>query len=113
MKTLRCWNGRGHTARGDSFYVAAYSVADAARLLARATFILRKITFLMDDWWFKKECSSYQREIRDYFSECWGDPMDGITPVRGVWYSSDDREQPKLVLSGNATESADGSGKPK
>jgi hypothetical protein len=30
-------------------------------------------------------------EIRDYWSEdCWGRPMDGITPERGAWVFDED-----------------------
>jgi len=67
-KTLRLWNGRwqdrGHV------YVAAYTRAEAGRLLVQAA---------------GREIPAIDREIREYFSECWGNPMEGITPERGVW----------------------------
>jgi hypothetical protein len=73
-KTLRLWNGRwqdrGHV------YVAAYTRADAGRLLSQAA-----------------GCTlpAIDREIRDYFNECWGNTMEGITPERGVWVRSGSR----------------------
>ena len=73
-KTLRLWNGRWKD-RG-RVYVAAYTRADAGRLLSQAA---------------GAELPAIDREIRDYFSECWGNTMDGITPERGVWVQTGSR----------------------
>ena len=71
------WEGRAHV------YVAAYSVADAYRMLA--------------------EVSGYNRgwrhEINVYFSKgLWGNSMDGIELERGVWVQGNYNEKPKRVL---------------
>lgn len=68
-KQLKIWNGRW--GGGSHVYVAAYSRADAGRLLCKAAgYQLRGI----------------DREIKEYFSEGhWGRRMAGITPERGVW----------------------------
>lgn len=74
-KELRLWNGRpyGVLPRGDwdkgySIAVAAYSMADARRVCVESG------------------CGDPGiNEIRNYWSECWGNSMGGITPERGVW----------------------------
>jgi hypothetical protein len=70
-KVLKIWNGRGSEDRSH-LYLAAYSRADAARLLVEAypyTTVGQGIP-----------------ELKNYFVEgCWGKTMDGITPERGVW----------------------------
>ena len=54
-------------------YIAAYSVADAIRVL--------------DEYVGGRGNST---EIRKYWAhDCWGNPMDGITPERGLWVSED------------------------
>lgn len=55
--------------RGESGFVAAYSRADAVRLINEAL------------GWRAVSDS----ELRDYWSECWGTPMEDITPERGLW----------------------------
>lgn len=85
-KELKIWNGRGGCIwerqlpielqghRAYHIYIAAYSVADACRLI--------------------NEVNGYERnnaqEIKVYFSKgCWGNNMEGITPERGIWISHD------------------------
>lgn len=82
-KTLKIWNGRGYCCHKSSdplwsgippsayshAYVAAYSRADARRVIAEYT-----------------GREPHDAEIRDYWSEgAWGNDMKGITPERGLW----------------------------
>lgn len=67
-KPLRLWNGRWED--GKTAFVAAYSRADAGRLLCQAA---------------GKDLRGIDNELKDYFNQCWGDTMNGITPERGVW----------------------------
>jgi hypothetical protein len=81
QKQLRLWNGpfldRKHC------YVAAYSVADANKIMMQAA---------------GRQHGSFASYIREYFSECWGTPMAGIIPERGLWAkSSSDRVPQRLV----------------
>lgn len=76
-KALRLYNGRGQERRDASgrwettghVYIAAYSHADAVRVMREAGF------------------NSFTRhELMTYFSKgCWGNRMLSVTPVRGVW----------------------------
>lgn len=74
MKTLRLWNGRPHGVLPTTDWtethvcIAAYSAADARRVCAEAGL---------------GEPSA--SELKNYFSECWGNDMKGISPARGVW----------------------------
>lgn len=73
-KQLRLWNGRPYGVLPHSEWknahvcVAAYSMEDARRVCLEAG---------MRD--------PGVREIKEYWSECWGNDMDGITPERGIW----------------------------
>jgi hypothetical protein len=73
-KPLQVWNGHWRDRR--HVYVAAYNRADAGRLLETAA---------------GESIPAIDREIRDYFHETWGKPMEGITPERGVWVQSGSR----------------------
>ncbi len=74
MKALRLFNGRPYGIlpndmwKGSHVCIAAYSIADAQRVCVEAG--------LHDPGY---------HEIKEYFSECWGNDMSGITPERGVW----------------------------
>jgi len=72
MKKLKLWNGRSYGVIGsviDSHInVAAYSRVDVRRLCLEAG--------LNDPG---------DTEIKEYWSECWGNSMSGITPERGIW----------------------------
>jgi hypothetical protein len=88
-RALKLFNGRGqyHEASGLSghLYIAAYSVADALRVLMEHGFE-----------------SVSRREINEYFAECWGNSMDGVQPERGVWTIDDNPEaKPKRVKASN------------
>jgi len=81
-RQLKVWNGRGYCCyklddpRWASFNhptrvhacVCAHSRADAARVIESYTG--HKVT---------------DAELRDYWAECWGNSMKGITPERGLW----------------------------
>ena len=81
VKTLRLFNGgRG---RGDYLYIAAYSVQDAARLMAAAERVRRGKDYKT----VALDLGRNAREIKEYFAECWGDSMKDVVPERGVWYA--------------------------
>jgi len=82
-KQLKLYNGRGWACvkRSDpkwngvspdkvSISAAAYSRADLRRLIEEYT-----------------GADPGLAELRDYWVECWGDDMAGITPERGLWMS--------------------------
>ena len=77
---LILFNGRWGRDNRQHIYIAAYSKADAARILNEIE------PFSWRAWLY---------EINKYFSVgCWGNRMDGIVPQRGAW-----------VTKGNPTES--------
>ena len=90
MKKLRLFNGRFKNHK--HIYIAAYSLADAARILAEA--------------YNKEQGSSYTDssmtyEILTYFSkDCWGTRMLGIEPKRGAWIQSeyDYNDPPQRII---------------
>lgn len=86
-KTLKLWNGRWYPFRGQTVYVAAYSRADAVRLLNTVP-DGRGITDF---------------EIKTYWSGgsencCWGTAMEGIQPERGAWLVQQRGEAPKRLV---------------
>jgi hypothetical protein len=95
QRVLRCWNGCALWMRREdderwknvpfngsvSGYVAAYSRADARRVIAQYTGMEPSDT-----------------ELREYWSECWGNSMDGITCERGLWIQFSDHEKPVRVV---------------
>jgi hypothetical protein len=64
---LKRWNGRGWD-NVEHVFVAAYSAAEAVRLLKAAG---------------HSHMTTY--ELKVYFWKTWGEPMKGIRPERGVW----------------------------
>ena len=74
MKTLKFWNGRVYGILPQAQWknthacIAAYSMADARRVCVEAG---------MSD--------PGATEIKNYFSECWGNDMAGVAPERGLW----------------------------
>jgi hypothetical protein len=72
-KQLIKWNGRaqGNKYRNGVFYVAAYSEAEAARLIMKAGGM---------------EGMSGLNEIKKYYSKAWGNPMQGIEPTEPCVY---------------------------
>lgn len=82
-KKLKMWNGRG-LGRLNNYHisVAAYSQKQAAELVSEASGIRAGIS-----------------EIRDYYSPCWGNSMDGITPeIPCVWIEVKHSGQPKRII---------------
>lgn len=72
-KPLRLWNGRPYGVLSQKEWhlhvnIAAYSIADACRVCTESG--------LHDPGY---------REIKEYWSECWGNNMEGIIPQRGIW----------------------------
>lgn len=68
-KKLKIWNG-GHYNGKTHYSVAAYSQKQAAELVTKAGY------------------PTTISELRTYFSPCWGNNMNGITPEVGVWVSN-------------------------
>lgn len=69
-KKLKLWNGR-MSPPYDHGYVAAYSRADAIRVIAEG---------------LGRGSRGMVTELRDYWSEgAWGNQMIGIKPERGLW----------------------------
>lgn len=82
-KKLRIWNGRGH-GRYSYFYVAAYSRAEAARLIAQAAGYANR---------------GFEQEVKDYYSETWGTPMKGIIPTEPCVYAQlTENDKPQKVI---------------
>lgn len=79
MRKLRLFNGRAisHEWRGWHTNIAAYSKADAARLLYEAGQY--------------RSVSNALYEVNNYFSECWGTAMEKAIPMpeRGVYMSKE------------------------
>jgi hypothetical protein len=76
VKQLKLWNGRVYGVlpqsdwKGTHLYVAAYSAADARRLCLELGY-----------------ADPGANEVKKYWSPCWGNAMEGITPERGIWVS--------------------------
>jgi hypothetical protein len=72
-RVLKIWNGRcTENLRGTHLFLAAYSQADACRMLS--------------ELYPRLNPSQWNREMTIYFNKnCWGNTMEGITPERGVW----------------------------
>jgi hypothetical protein len=69
-RKLRIWNGRGDYRKFPGhFYVCATTKKRAVELVTQAG----RAFFSM-------------RELNEYWSELWGNPMKGVTPEEGVWY---------------------------
>ncbi len=79
MRKLKVWNGRGYCckkwvdkrwagAETRHAYVCAYSRADARRVIA-------------------EYCGQIppDSELKEFWSECWGNSMEGIKRERGLW----------------------------
>ena len=86
MKTLKTWNGQDWQSKGGHLYVAAYSLADAVRLVNEA---YRKISGCEDRLDINNNPSiGFARTM--WSPNCWGNAMNGITPERGVWHQKKD-----------------------
>ena len=84
-RPLHLFNGRwmeGRHGCGHA-YVAAYSRADAARVITEA---------------LGYEPRGILNELKVYWSQgTWGDHMKGITPERGIWVQRDRQAKPMRV----------------
>lgn len=82
-KKLKIWNGRGYRKYNSGhIYVAAYSQKQAVELICKAC-----------------ECYIGVYEIQNYYSNCWGNPMDGIVPTEPCVYASKElRDKPIRIL---------------
>lgn len=70
------YRGRGH------YYIAANSIGDCATLMSQAT----TLHYTPND-------------VRTIFNKnCWGRSMDGIKPVRGVWFQKNNSQDPPVKL---------------
>lgn len=94
MRQLKVWNGRGYDCRNRSdprwdnigfsrsvhASVCAYSRADAKRVVG-------------------EYCGNdlSETEIKEYWSKCWGNAMDGIKRERGVWLEFEDGKPIKVI----------------
>lgn len=103
-RELKVWNGRGwcchnpkdprwKDVRPDtvSAFICAFSRADARRVIAEYTGILPG-----------------DAELRDYFSEVWGNPMKGVRHERGLWLQFGRHTAPVRVLGGDTPSPAHG-----
>ena len=76
QRVLKIWNGAGHgVLERQSVYIAAYSLKQAAELLAKVS-----------------QCTNrgFENAIRTYYSAgCWGKPMNGIVPTEPCVYLQD------------------------
>lgn len=82
---LKLYNGRWF--EGKRIYICAKSRADAARMLTE----------------YKGYCRGWSDEIKNFYSECWGNSMSGIRPERGLWISDGYRDTPKKVFTPKET----------
>jgi hypothetical protein len=95
-KALKIWNGRGYCchkrddprwngiaiSKSIPAYVAAYSRADARKVIA--------------EYCGHEPADS---ELRDYWAAgCWGSSMDGVVPERGLWLQFDSKQSPVRVI---------------
>lgn len=84
-KELKKWNGRSHGSKYQSghFYIAAYSQKQASEIAGMASGYNRPLDI---------------SEIRNYYSNCWGNPMSGIEPSNPcVYYQKHWSDTPKLI----------------
>ena len=94
-RKLKVWNGRGYCAnasdrderwksckRNDPLHIniCAHSREDARKVIEEYCGKLPSVA-----------------ELRDYFSPCWGNSMNGITPERGLWIEFEMNKPVKVV----------------
>ena len=96
-RKLKLFNGGDWACRGGHLYVCAYSQQDAVDLANQA---YRKIKGYEDR---PDICPFTIGHVRVYWAKgCWGNPMAGIVPERGVWWRKQaygpDRTDPVRVM---------------
>ena len=85
-RKLILMNGRWGHDNGQHIYIAAYSKADAARILNGLQ------EHINGDW------HGWLYEINKYFNKgVWGNKMDGIKPERGAWVTESYGTRPRKV----------------
>lgn len=99
-RPLKVWNGRAYGvlpqsqwkqgSDGAHIYACAYSVAD--------------LQSLCDELGLHRIAAS---EVKNYWSACWGNQMDGIQPERGIWVAYGYNKKPERITK-PATEGGDG-----
>lgn len=82
-KQLKKWNGRASGRMKGHFYVAAHSQKQAAELIHKAGGNMGGSSI----W-----------EIRNYYSNCWGNAMNGIEPIEPCVYHQVHYETPNRIL---------------
>lgn len=76
-RKIKIWNGRGHGKfQKGHIYVAAYSQKQAAELVSKACFGNDHPNIVSSN------------EIREYYSDCWGNSMDGIEATEPCVYAT-------------------------
>ena len=95
MKTLKIWNGSSLAWSEGHMYVAAYSLADAVRMVNAA---YRKVMGYEEHPEINPVGMSYARKM--WSPNCWGNAMEGITPERGVWFKKRgfSNEKPERII---------------
>lgn len=90
-KELKKWNGRsgGEYKRG-SFYIAAYTKKQAGELLSRLLYSVSE-----PDEFLTNRCI---REINEFYSPHWGNPMEDINPTEPCVYYRKHIETPTRIL---------------
>lgn len=89
MKKLKYWNGRGHGMYSrHHISVAAYTQKQAAELVSRACYPNSRSAVP----WINV------REIREYYSPCWGDDMDGVVPDAPCLYVKENGAQRLKII---------------
>lgn len=83
MRKLKIFNGRDWHCRG-SLYIAAYSLKDAVDLVNAA---YRKINGYEDR--LDIHPTTICEAQKYWHKDCWGVPMNGVTPERGVWWTKE------------------------
>jgi hypothetical protein len=82
-RKLKLWNAPWYPFQGQTLNVAAYSQKDALALL-HELFPRRHFVTL--------------GEIQKFWSPCWGNSMQGITPERGAWLERERFAKPVRVM---------------
>lgn len=100
-RKLKVWNGRAYgvlphsqwkrDGESASVYICAHSVNDIRDLCVSLGLH-----------------APAKSEIQNYWSPCWGNPMDGIEPERGVWVQYGYSEKPERITPPHSAEDGHG-----
>ena len=89
-RKLKVWNGRPYGVLPKSKWTRGH---DAATVYACA----RSVNDLRDLCLSLGLIAPSAGEVRDYWSPCWGNSMDGVEPERGVWIAYGYSAKPERV----------------